>query len=100
MDRNGYNPSCLQHGTYCYACGKTTGKLDRHEVFGGPYRQKSKELGLWVLLCHETCHLNGVHQHPKDYAWIKDEAQRTIMQEMGWTVQDFIDRFGKNYLEE
>lgn len=53
-DRNGYSPSILQSDLeVCYnwpsdyCCG---GKLDRHEVFGGTYRAKSKAFGLWVTL--------------------------------------------------
>ena len=54
LDRNGYAPSILQQGERCHMCGghHIYDGLDRHEVFGGAYRKKSKELGLWVLLCH------------------------------------------------
>lgn len=49
MDRNGYAPSILQQGERCHMCHEnpTFDQLDRHEVFGGAYRKKSKELGLW-----------------------------------------------------
>ena len=98
MDRNGYNPSILQDDlTYCYCCGRTCEKLDRHEIFGGPNRQKSKELGLWVMLCHDSCHLNGVHAFPKKYEYLKQKAQRIAMKRYGWTTEDFIREFGRNY---
>lgn len=99
MDSNGYNPSILQDDlTYCYACGRSCEKLDRHEVFGGAYRSKSKELGLWVMLCHESCHLHGVHAFPKNYEHIKKKAQRIAMKRYCWTTQEFINHFGRNYL--
>ena len=99
MDRNGYNPSILQDDlSYCYCCGRTCEKLDRHEIFGGANRQKSKEFGLWVMLCHESCHLNGVHAFPKNYEYLKKKAQRIAMKRYGWEQIEFISMFGRNYL--
>lgn len=66
LDRNGYAPSILDgHDKYhCWLCDKNgSGKLDRHEIYHGPFREKSKALGLWVHLCHSECHLNGVHKY-------------------------------------
>ena len=60
LDRNVY-ASILQQGEHCHMCGGhyIYDKLDRHEVFGGAHRKKSKELGLWVLLCHHEHHIFG-----------------------------------------
>ena len=103
LDRNGYAPSILQLDCECWLCGKQgMEKLDRHEVFGGPYRSKSKRLGLWVLLHHESCHIFGpeaVHSNGENARRLKAEAQRAAMKEYGWTVADFRREFGKNYLE-
>ena len=105
LDRNGYAPSILQMdrgGPYCYLCLRngSADPLNRHEVFGGAYRQKSKRLGLWVYLCHESCHQgpNGVHRNPKLAHDLKQAAQRAAMEFYGWNVEDFIREFGKNYL--
>lgn len=98
MDSNGYNQSIMQEDqSYCYVCGRRSEKLDRHEVFFGPYRDKSKELGLWVMLCHMSCHLYGVHGKPKEYEWIKENGQRIAMKRYGWTKEDFIREFGRSY---
>lgn len=98
MDRNGYNDSILQHDlSFCYVCGRSCEKLDRHEIFGGANRQKSKEYGLWVMLCHNSCHLNGVHAFPDKYRYLKVKAQRMAMNQYGWTKEDFIRIFGRNY---
>lgn len=100
MDRNGYNDSILQDDlTYCYVCGRSCEKLDRHEVFGGAYRQKSKRYGLWIMLCHNSCHLNGVHAFPRQYEYIKAKAQGIAMRQYMWTKEDFIKEFGKSYVE-
>lgn len=97
---NGYNPSILQQDECCYLCGRCDRKLDRHEVFGGAYRQKSKEYGLWVLLCHEDCHegRHGVHGDPANAKPLKRRAQAAAMCEYGWSIDDFRAVFGKNYL--
>ena len=101
--RSEYAPSILQSDedqAFCYRCGRCNEKLDRHEVFGGPFRQKSKELGLWVTLCHSTCHEGrcGVHGDPEESRRIKRKAERVAMRVYGWTEEDFIREFGKNYL--
>lgn len=86
----------------CFFCGRT-GNLDRHHIFGGPFRKKSEKYGLTVDLCHDTCHIfgpNSVHQNRETMLEIKRYGQRKAMQENGWSKEDFIREFGKNYLEE
>ena len=87
LDRNGYAPSILARTeSKCFLCGCSDQKLDRHEIFHGAYRAKSKRYGIWVPLCHFRCHLNGVHK--------QIAAQRAYR----WTPAEFIQRYGKNYL--
>lgn len=108
MDKNGYAPSIMQDTVFepcCYLCGANGAldKLDRHEIFGGPYREKSKRLGLWVLLCHNDCHIFGplaAHNNASTALRLKQEAQRRAMEAYGWSTDDFIREFGKNYLED
>lgn len=85
----------------CFLCGRT-GNLDRHHIFGGPFRKKSDRYGLTVDLCHDTCHIFGpdsVHQNREVMLDVKRYGQRKAMQENGWSKEDFIREFGKNYLE-
>lgn len=104
MDRNGYNPSILQEDTdvcYFYPCPTcTVGKLDRHEVFGGALRAKSKRLGLWVAICHIGCHLGpqGVHECRERREALQKAAQLKAMEVYGWTEEDFRREFYKSYL--
>lgn len=74
----------------------------RHEVFFGPYRQKSIDLGLVVFLTPEDHNMSthGVHFNRKFDLYLKRIGQRTAMQAYGWTIDDFIRAFGRNYLEE
>ena len=99
LDRNGYAPSILQDELgECFRCGRSCEKLDRHEVYGAANRQKSKALGLWVMLCHSSCHLNGVHRDAAENLRLKKKAQRIAMDHYGWTTEEFIKTIGRNYL--
>lgn len=99
LDRNGYAPSILQDDlSFCYRCGRSDRKLDRHEVFGAANRGKSKSLGLWVMLCHDACHLNGVHKDASEALRLKRKAQRVAMRHYGWNEEDFIEIIGRNYV--
>ena len=100
LDSNGYSPSLLNKtDCSCYVCGQE-GVLARHEPIGGPFRQKSKRLGLWVSICpacHELAHGSGIMANAVALQ-LKQDAQRTAMEEYGWSTEEFIQQFGKNYL--
>ena len=65
-------------------------------------RKKSKELGLWVMLCHIRCHegKNGVHRDHDYNLALRRTAQRFAMDKYGWSVYEFRSRFRNNYLDE
>lgn len=101
LDRNGYAPSLLVSVSSvpcCYLCGRTTGKLDRHEIYGASCREKSKNLGLWVPLCR-YCH-EAAHRDPDVNLRLKRHGQRLAEITYGWTRDDFRREFGRNYLDE
>ncbi len=97
LDRNGYAPSILGASTYCSICYRTNRPLQRHEVFHGPFRQKAKRYGLWINVCPD-CHA-GIHHNGATDRRLKEWAQRHAMMVYNWTKRDFIERFGKNYVE-
>ena len=75
--------------------------MDKHHIFGGPYRGKSEKYGLYVDLCHNRCHIYGkmsVHQNQKTMRQLKRYGQLKAMKENGWSTDDFIREFGKNYI--
>ena len=84
----------------CYNCRRCDQHLDRHEIFGGANREKSKRMGLWVVLCHDRCHLNGVHKDGDLMRRMRAEGQRMAMLWYGMTTEEFIREFGKNYVME
>ena len=103
MGRKEYNDSILQWDlSYCFLCGRRDRKLDRHECFFGPYRQKCKEDGLWIMLCHYPCHQgpDGAQYNRQLREEIADIAQRRAMNEYGWSMEEWIERYGKNWLKD
>lgn len=87
----------------CFLCGRngSADPLDKHHIFGGPYRKKSEKYGLTVYLCHHDCHIFGreaVHNNAANMLYVKQYGQRKAMKEQGWTVDEFRKEFGKNYL--
>lgn len=98
--RSEYSPSILQEDlTHCFLCGRCDRKLDRHEVFPGPYRDKCKEDGLWVTLCHFPCHegKDGAQYDRKTREYLAAYAQGKAMDKYGWSTEEFIQRYGKNW---
>lgn len=87
----------------CWLCGRNGSRdpLDRHHIFGGPYRDKSEKYGLVVDLCHDSCHIfgpNSAHRDADVRNALRQFGQRKAMEEQGWTTEEFILEFGKNYL--
>ena len=102
LDRNGYAPSVVESDqTRCMLCGKRNCKMDRHEPFNGPLREKSKRLGMWVLICHE-CHqgTDGAHSSGSKARKLKAITQYSAMKHYGWSMQDWHRMFGKSFLDE
>ena len=83
----------------CFICQRWA-YTETHHIFGGSRRKKSDKMGLVVELCHE-CHNeppNGVHQNENNRIALQQYGQRKAMEMTGWTTEDFIREFGKNYL--
>lgn len=86
---------------WCYECGRT-GYLEEHHIFfGQPDRQHSEDTGLKVHLC-PRCHRygkTGVHGgNRKLDLKLKAIAQKAF--EQNHTRAEFMNIFGRNYLEE
>lgn len=92
--------SIIQKEKKCFVCGKNGGYwgLDRHHCFGNANRNKSEKFGLVVWLCHDECHLNGVHKNAELNRMVQAKAQQVAMHHYGWTTEEFIKIFGKNYI--
>ena len=87
--------SLLQTERECYRC-HTTIDLDRHHIFNAANRRLSEADGCYIYLCRE-CH-NYVHAHPKFMATYKARCEEAWLKYYDKTIEDFIKRYGKNYL--
>ena len=92
--------SIIQTNKECFICGKNGGYwgLDRHHVYGHHNRNNSEKFGLVVWLCHDECHLNGVHKDAELNRLVQAKAQKIAMEHYGWSIEDFRSHFGKIFI--
>ena len=69
--------------------------LERHHVFPGIRRARSEQYGAVAEICHE-CHMR-LHDNPLQYRWLQANWQRRVCEEQGWSTEEFVRVFGKNY---
>ena len=71
------------------------------DIFGGANRKLSDEDGLFIFLTPQAHNMsnNGIHFDREFDLYAKKKAQKTWMEYYGKTKEDFIRRYGKNYLD-
>jgi len=85
----------------CFLCGNYE-TVEEHHIFGGALRPKADKLGLTVKLC-PWCHRidpDSAHQSRETQLYLRKYGQAKAMREQGWTAEDFIREFERNYLDE
>jgi len=86
---------------HCIECGRPIVEL--HEVFfGGRNRYKSIEDGLVIPLCkqfHHRGNLIGIHKDISLNLKYKKIAETKWLKYYDKTIEDFIKKYGKNYLD-
>lgn len=93
--------SIIQTEKQCYICGSRIW-LECHHIYGGnPNRKLSEKYGLKVWLCHGHHNEppNGVHFNAELRRRLQAKAQKIAMNHYGWTIDQFREIFGKNYLD-
>lgn len=91
--------SLLQRNEACYICG-TTLNLHLHHIFYGTANRKLSDTdGCVVYLCqrHHTG-AAGVHSNRKVDLTLKARCQIEWQKQYNKTIEDFIKRYGRNYL--
>ena len=91
--------SILQKEKKCYVCGIKS-NIHIHEVYFGKNRKKSIEDGCCVYLCgkHHNQSNSGVHFNKQLDIQLKQDMEYQWMYYYNKSVEDFIKRFGKNYI--
>ena len=80
----------------CYECGAPATDI-HHALYGSERRKLADKDGLTVPLCrrcHERLHSSKGHEMALRY---KQLAEMTYILQ-GHTVEEFVERYGKNYL--
>lgn len=85
---------------HCIECGRSIVEL--HEVFFGVRnKHKSIEDGLVIPLCYKYHHngnLKGIHKDKELNLKYKKIAEKKWLDYYNKTTDDFISRYGRNYL--
>lgn len=92
--------SIIQTEKECYITG-TPYNLHEHHIFEGRgIRQLSEKYGLKVWLRADWHNMSnyGVHFNKELDLSLKQMAQKKAMEHYGWSTEDFIKIFGRNYL--
>ena len=91
--------SILQNEKKCYVC-QSTRNIHIHEVYFGKNRKKSIEDGCCVYLCgkHHNLSNEGVHFNHNLDIELKKTMEKCWVNKYNKTTEDFIKRYGKNYL--
>ena len=98
------NSIIQQDNDVCFLCGGGQGieALDKHHIFSGALRKKSEKYGLTVYLHHSKCHIfgeNSVHVNREIREKLCAYAQEKAMKFYNWTTEDFIQIFGRSWIE-
>ncbi len=90
--------SILQDKKQCYVCGSSI--IHTHEVYYGKNRKKSIEDGCCVYLCprHHNMSNDGIHFNKDLDLKVKKEMEKRWLEYYNKTIDDFIKRYGKNYI--
>jgi len=80
----------------CEVCGRY-GLTHLHHVFEGAGRRRI-DINPIIEVCPD-CH-RKIHARPAEWIWLKQKYQRLVMAREGLSVEQFIERFGKSYLED
>ena len=92
--------SIINDTNYCFICSRYKCRYvmanHTHHCLGGNKRQLADEDGLTVRLCHRCQQkLHDKSEHERDLQMI---AEKAWLEHYGKTVEEFIERYGKNYI--
>jgi hypothetical protein len=87
-------------GVPCSFISGRTDWIECHHVYPAANRKLSEKYGLCVYLTHDEHNEPpwGVHHNRGNMISLQAKVQQISMEHYGWTTEDFIKIFGRNYL--
>jgi hypothetical protein len=72
----------------------------KHHIFGGSNRKLSEKYGLFVYLTPAMHNMSnkGIHFNKEFMDYAHKEGQKAYMKHYSSTKEEFISKFGRNYL--
>ena len=97
---NKKNEFCIMDNNYPMWANYRFSNSHKHHSMGGAYRKKSDEDGLVIFLTPEMHNMSnqGIHFNKWFDNYAKKEAQKKWMEYYNKTVDDWVARYGHNYL--
>lgn len=97
---NKKNEFCIMDNNYPMWANYRFTNSHKHHIMGGAYRKKSDEDGLVIFLTPELHNMSnqGIHFNKWFDNYAKKEAQKKWMEYYNKTVDDWVARYGHNYL--
>lgn len=91
--------SIISNEKQCYVCGSKY-NLHYHHILFGKNRKNADKDGLTVYLCgrHHNQSNEGVHFNHELDIKLKQIAERNWLEYYDKTIDDFISRYGRNFL--
>lgn len=92
--------SIICNDKVCWVCGTIYNLHLHHTLYGVRNRKKADQDGLVVWLCgkHHNQSNDGVHFNKELDTRLKEISEQAWLDHYGKTVEDFIKRYGKNYI--
>lgn len=92
--------SIIQTEKECYITGTPYNLHEHHIIYGNGLRKLSEKYGLTIWLRADWHNMSdyGVHFNKALDTELKQMAQKKAMEYYGWSIEDFIKIFGRNYL--
>ena len=93
--------SLIQEEKKCIVCDRLNNLHKHHVFYGTANRKKAEQDGCWVWLCayHHNMSKEGVHFNKKLDMLLKIKMEIAWINYYDKTINDFIKRYGKNYLD-
>ena len=91
--------SILQSNNICWVCGEKNTEI-HHCIFGSGKRALSEKYGLTIHLCpkHHRLGKDAIHFNKELDNRVKRMAQEKAMEYYGWSEEDWMKIFRRNYL--